>query len=144
MARLALPYMSNFPSSTNQHAMNHPARSSLPTSAHSHSFSAHRGASTRCSCVSCFSCDYASELPTFCEGEKNLGRSHWHLQSAIGHVISENIEERNRENDLVPTRRRSNDHEKTWGRHRRWCCINAHPQPPPSQNNPIHLLVLAD
>ena len=43
MARLALQYMSNFPSSTNHHATNRPARSFLPTSAISFP-SAHRAA----------------------------------------------------------------------------------------------------
>lgn len=127
MARLALRYVSNFPSPTNQHAIVCPARSSLPTSTHSHSFSTRRGESTKVLVRFVL-----FGAPTICEGEKKLARSHFHVQFAIGHEISGNFEERNRNNDLVPTRRRCNDHEITWERHRRWDCVNPPPKTPPN------------
>ena len=146
--------MSNFPSSTNQHAIVRPARPSLPTSAIPIPFSAPSGHRTRSSCVSCFlcfSCDYASMPPTICESEKKLAQSHFHLQNPLdwpGDLREKGKGKRNRENDLVPTRR-TEQRPLVWERHGRCyqvagvMSILSSPRPT-SQNNPKHHFALTD
>ena len=119
MARLALQYVSNFPSSTNQHAIVRPARSFLPTSAISIP-SAHRAAINKVLVrfvlfvhfvrLRLDAADHLRKRKEACTIPLSPSNRDWPRDLR-------EIGKRNREDDLVPTRR-TEQRPVIWKRHR--------------------------